>query len=207
MYIYKKRKSDITINKNNYSRNIRQAKTTQAIRTNKFNFINSKFDDDYPVPTNLPICNHKISTVCNYGSGYWSHSSINKSNEYPYRSNFNKINKNNTIRTLGCDTILDFNGTYIFDLCSNKNIYSSNNNIDMDSSSIEFYSNEEYFEIFIYSKSNANTYIHIRYRVPIEYRYSYNDWTYWNSLIIDGTLSETEFVKIVNCKTGEIELS
>ena len=70
-----------------------------------------------------------------------------------------------------------------------------------------FYVSEEYFDIYLYPKQELNnpSYIHIRYRIPVRYRYVYEDWTFWESVLLENIMSETEFVKIIDCCGNSIE--
>jgi hypothetical protein len=125
------------------------------------------------------------------------------SSSYPLFSAFIDINNEPKLDTNDCACYyVDFSGDYILNwsITDGPQLLSSSNT-DVTLGTFDFNVEEEYFNIFLYPKPSINngSYVHIRYRIPVRYRYSYEDWTFWESLILEGTLSETEFVKVINC--------
>jgi hypothetical protein len=194
--LYKKR----SINRNrdiprfNDRRNVRKPLDTTAIRENRYNFSTGRYDSGYPRPSNYPLCPQKISTVFQYGDTHFTTSTTTIS--YPLEHDFIKVSE--IVRP----SSVDFSGNYVLDwsLSGGGKLLSSDNS-QVNLGTFTFYQLKNYFDIYLYAKPNINniSYVHIRYRVPIRYRYAYEDWTFWESLLIENTLSETEFVKIVNC--------
>lgn len=200
--------------KDNYRRNVRMNLDTTAIRQGEFNFFDGKFNNGFPRPSNYPFCPQKISTVFQNGNLHWSYSTQNKTSSFMDVKSLPKltsrvplpISYNDPSCDVGCSCI-DFSGDYVLDWSISEGsrlLSSSNPNVVL--GTFDFNIEEEYFNIFLYPKSSfyTSSYVHIRYRIPIRYRYSYEDWTFWESLIIDGVLSETEFVKVVNCCEASI---
>lgn len=203
--IYKKRSIDKNrdVPRNNDRRNVRKQLDTTAIRQDRYNFASGQFDANYPRPSNYNLCPQKISTVFQNGGSHWSNNTTNISSSFPLKSNFAKVSDAIRLSTSDCNCFfVNFTGEYVLNwsLADGGQLVSTTNpNVTV--GSFDFFSSDQYFEIFLYPKPELknNSYIHIRYRIPIRYRYAYADWTFWESLLLDGTLSETEFVKVVNC--------
>lgn len=204
--IYKKyildKKEDIPVN--NDRRNIRKSLTSSAIRQNKFQWASGKFDQGFPLLSNYNLCPQKIATIFQYGHYHWTQNTNNTSTSFPLTSTFVKvIDADSRLSLNDCNCYdVDFSGEYVLNwsLETGAQLVSSDNP-DITLGTFIFYQDDEYFEIFLYPDANLNdnTYVHIRYRIPVRYRYAYGDWTFWESLLIDGILSETEFVKVINC--------
>jgi len=199
-----------SVPKNNDRRNVRKPLDTTAIRDNQRNYFTGNFNDGFPRPSNYPLCPQKISTVFQSGIVHYTTSTTSSSQSYPMIQNFVKVT--DILRLPSPDCVcyyVDFSGNYILNwsLEEGGQLLSSDNP-DVTLGTFTFYESENYFEIFLYPNPTLNnvSYVHIRYRIPIRYRYAYGDWTFWESLIIDNTLSETEFVKVINCCTNDTTL-
>jgi hypothetical protein len=97
---------------------------------------------------------------------------------------------------------IDYTGEYVLNWSASQGaqlLSSTNSQVVL--GTFSYHVNDDYFEIFLYPTLGIknNSYIHIRYRVPIRWRHSYNDWTFWENVIINGEMSNTEFIRIVNC--------
>lgn len=218
------KKKNKTRSTNNYKRNIRNRLDTSAIRSNKYDFYTAKYDATYPKITNYIFCPQKISSIFHVGGLYWTTSTTNKTVSFPFKHNFIKTSQlgkysiNRCIGTrngndtddsddsntdIGSDcTFLNYSGEYILNwTIDGESQIVSSSNPDIQLGTFEFHANDDYFEIFLYPKAELNnySYVHIRYRVPVRFRYAYGDWTYWESLLLDGSLTETEFVKVIHC--------
>lgn len=198
------------IPKNNNRRNVRKNLDTSAVRQNHFNYFVGKFDQGFPLASNYPLCPQKISTVFQNGGLHWTQNTTNIGSSFPLGSNFIKVVDSLTqLSSLDCNCYyVDFSGNYLLNwtLESGGQLLSSDNP-QVTIGTFNFYQSDEYFDIFLYPipELNKSSYVHIRYRIPIRYRYVYEDWTFWESLLIDNTLSETEFVKVVDCCTQDAE--
>jgi hypothetical protein len=203
--LYKKR----SINKNrdiprfNDRRNVRKSLDTSAIRENRYDFSTGKFDVGYPRLSNYPLCPQKISTVFKQGGAYFTSSTTSTPQSYPFKSNFVKITDIPRLLSADCGCYyVDFTGEYVLDwsLTGGGKLLSSDNP-DVNLGTFTFHQADNYFDIFLYPKSllASSSYVHIRYRIPIRYRYAYEDWTFWESVLLENTMSETEFVKIIEC--------
>lgn len=193
----------------NDRRNVRKPLDTTAIRENRYDFNIGKFDSGYPRPSNYPLCPQKISTVFQNGGTHFTTSYISHPQSHPLQHNFVEVADIPRLSSADCGCYyVDFSGNYVLDwsLSGGGKLLSSDNS-QVNLGTFTFYESENYFDIYLYPKPNLNniSYVHIRYRIPIRYRYSYGDWTFWESLLIENTLSETEFVKIIDCCGAEID--
>jgi hypothetical protein len=187
----------------NDRKNVRKQLDTSAIRENRYDFSTGRFDEGYPRLSNYPLCPQKISAVFKNGGTHFTTSAINSYSSYPLNRNFLKITDIPKLSSADCGCYyVDFTGEYTLDwsLAGGGRLLSSNNP-DVNLGTFTFHESDEYFDIFLYPKSSlySSSYVHIRYRIPIRYRYSYGDWTFWESVLLENTMSETEFVKIVDC--------
>jgi hypothetical protein len=210
--IYRKRIIDRNrdIPRFNDRRNVRISLDTSAIRENKYNFYSRKFDDGYPRTSNYPLCPQKISTVFKSGGAYYTTSTTSNPSSYPLNSNFIKVTDITRLSSGNCGCYyVDFTGEYTLDwsLEGGGRLLSSDNS-DVNLGTFTFHQSDEYFDIFLYPKSSINSfsYVHIRYRIPVRYRYAYEDWTFWESVLLENTMSETEFVKIIDCCNADSEV-
>lgn len=214
--IYKKLPLDTGINQNNYRRNLRVNQDTAAIRSFKYNYYTGKFLEGFPASANNNLCPQKISTVAQYGSYHFSSSRINPGLSSPNKALIVNVTTSPKPPTIDCNKF-DFSGTYILYCCSEGLQLTHSSNPYVNFGNMEYIYNEDYFDIFLYPNESLNipTYVHIRFRIPIKYRYSYGDWTFWESFVIrsgdfdpeyntgsninilDST--ETEFIRIINC--------
>lgn len=206
--IYNKKSIDRNrdIPRNNDRRNVRMLQDTTAVRQNRYDFSRGKYDLGYPRPNNYALCPQKISTIFQNGNTHFTTSTINFS--YPFKHNLVKVSDISRLSSSDCACqYVDFSGNYILNwsLSSGGQLISSDNP-QVTIGTFTFYASENYFNIYLYPKPSVNnsSYVHIRYRIPVRYRYAYGDWTFWESLLIENTLSETEFVKIVNCCGADI---
>jgi hypothetical protein len=207
--LYEKRSIDRgrDVPKFNDRRNVRKPLDTTAIREDRYDFSVGRYNSGYPRPSNYPLCPQKISTVFQNGGTHFTTSTTTIS--YPFGHNFLEVADIPRLSSADCGCYyVDFSGNYVLDwsLAGGGKLLSSDN-AQVDLGTFTFYQSENYFDIYLYPKPNLNniSYVHIRYRIPIRYRYAYGDWTFWESLIIDNTLSETEFVKIIDCCGAEID--
>lgn len=186
----------------NDRRNVRKTLDTKAVRENRYDFSIGKFDTGYPRPSDYPLCPQKISTVFQNGGTHFTTSTTTIA--YPLTHNFIEVDEITRLSTADCGCYyVDFSGNYTLawsEEIGGGQILSSDNN-DIAVGTFTFYSSDNYFDIYLYPKSTLNnsSYIHIRYRIPIRYRYAYEDWTFWESVLLENTMSETEFVKIIDC--------
>jgi formylglycine-generating enzyme required for sulfatase activity len=211
--IYEKRTIDNSlIPFNNNRRNVRFALDTTAIRQDEFNYYNWIYNPLFPRPSNYLLCPQKISTIFQNGNYHWTHSTTNTNtgiSSYPLKSQFVKV-----VDVLAasdrCCKYFDFSGDYVLDWSVEdgpKLLSSSNPGVSI--GTFDFNVDGNRFNIFLYPNSDTQntSYVHLAYRLPVRYRYAYEDWAFWESLIIDGELSETEFVRVIDCcKNGEPEL-
>lgn len=207
IYTKKSIKKYIDIPRFNDRRNVRKPLDTTAIRANRYDFTIGRFDAGYPKPSNYPLCPQKTSTVFQSGGTHFTTSTTSFS--YPLEHNFVEVKNIPRLSTNDCGCYyIDFSGNYILDwsLAGGGKLISSDNS-QVDLGTFTFHQSENYFDIYLYPKPNINniSYVHIRYRIPIRYRYAYGDWTFWESVLIENELSETEFVKIIDCCGAEIE--
>lgn len=192
-----------TIPKNNDRRNVRMPLDTTAVRNNQRNYFTGKFNRGFRKSSNYPLCPQKISTVFQSGTLFWSHSTINNGSSYPFKSSLVNIKTIPRLRTNDCVCYyVDFNGEYELDWSASEGgqlISSSNPNVLL--GSFNFNTEDEFFNIFLYPKQSLNhsSYLQVSYRIPVQYRYSYGDWSFWENLIITEQLSETEFVRVIDC--------
>ena len=198
----------------NQSRNVRIALVPDAIRQNKFDFSSNAFDLGYPTVKNYGWCGEKLSTVWSnsggrvgafafYSKGADTQDIAFNSNhpqpplQYPYktRSTFVVANKNGT--NCFCD-VINLSGTYVFDWTLEYGLrLKSSSNTFVDTGDMTIQSGPDYFDIKLYSKVGTS-YIWIRFRPPVRWRYYYNDWTFNEDFSILED-SETEFVTVVDC--------
>jgi hypothetical protein len=187
---------------NNNIENITITHAPQAIRQFKFNIFTGKFNPGYPNTITYPVCNQKVSTVfINSSSTKVSSSTANTSTTYPMQNVSSLVVGSDLDSCVECIPI-NYTGEYLLNwsITDGPQLLSSTNP-QIVLGTFEYYVNDDYFEIFLYPTTDVknNSYIHIRYRVPIRWRYDYNDWTFWENVLLTGEMSETEFVRIVNC--------
>lgn len=185
---------------NNNARSIALNLTPKAVREFKYNIFLNRFDPGYPENIRYNLCDQTVSTVFKSGRTYWTQSKSNDVISYPMSNNFGPVVTGNSSPQSNCNDCqyTDFSGEYILDWSATGAKLISSNNSDVSSGSFDFNVSGNFFDIFLYA-NNGNTYIHVRYRIPVRYRYAYEDWAYWESLLISGEMSETEFVKVINC--------
>lgn len=175
-------------------------KTSDAFKTNRYNFFTGSFTEGYPENQVYKFCAKKISTVFVNNSNFYSSSYINPLISYK-KTNFSRVtDKQNISYGDNCCQYYDLSGEYTFDRTidgENQLISSDNNNVE--SGSFEFNLNPDYMDVKIYAK-DGDSYIWIRFRPPLRWRRQYNDWTFNEFLYLYGNNNtETEFVKVVNC--------
>lgn len=183
---------------------IRITKDTSPIRQGEYLYYDDKFKPGLPYNTFYVLCPQKLSTVFANHSKFYS--SSYELNEISYKQEIivsiadaQAATATYTTSTSDCACFVnEFAGNYYLDWSSSDGKLINTDNGNVSDVSFDFYSTEEYFEIKIYPTS-GNSYLWIRYRIPVRYRYSYLDWVFMENLIINGEMSETEFVRIVNC--------
>lgn len=205
----------------NQSRNVRIALVPDAIRQNKFNFSSNAFDVGYPVVQNYVWCGEKLSSVWNNGGGrvggfaFYSKGAdtqgmnlgINHPQpplQYPYRTRSTFVVANRNGPNCFCN-VINLSGTYVFDWTLEYGLrLKSSSNTFVDTGDMTIQSGPDYFDIKLYSKVGTS-YIWIRFRPPVRWRYYYNDWTFNEdfSILEDST---TEFVRVVNCCGDDAEV-
>jgi len=200
---------DLHVPDNNDRRNVRMSLDTTAIRQNRLNYFTQQFDPGYPNVSNYPLCPQKISTIFQNGGYHWTQNTMNGTSSYPFKGGFFKVVDAINLTTNDCTCYyIDYSGEYVLNWSkeSGGQLLSSSNK-DIQLGTFNFYIDDEYFNIFLYPKPSLNntSYVHIRYRIPLRYRYIYKDWTFWESLIIDNTMSDTEFVKVIDCCSTKID--
>lgn len=182
---------------NNDARSISIDKTPESIRNFTYKIISDTFDPGYPQTITYNLCPQNLSVVFQNGNTHWSRSKGDI---------FYRISESSRPDVSDCNSCsyIDFTGEYIlnWDKSGPKLVSSTNNKIT--SASFTFSSTANFFEIFLYPNV-GNSYVHIRYRIPVRYRYAYSDWAFLESLILTGEMSETEFIKVVNCCPPEQE--
>lgn len=173
----------------------------RAIREFKFNIATAKFNEGYPNTSIYPVCNQKISSVFAQGARSWTNSTINASTSFPMENSLGVVKGSVIDDCIECVPI-DYTGEYILNwsITEGPQLLSSTNS-QVVLGTFTYHIGEDYFDIFLYPSTliKNNSYIHIRYRVPIRWRHSYEDWTFWETAIINGEMSNTEFIKIMNC--------
>jgi len=173
----------------------------RAIRESKFNIFTAKFNRGYPNVVTYPLCYQRVSSVFTHGSTSWTSSTINQSTSFPMQNPLDIVKPSIADDCIECIPI-DYTGEYILNWSVTQGpqlISSTNPQVVL--GTFTYHINEDYFDIFLYPSTQIknNSYIHIRYRVPIRWRHVYNDWTFWENIIINGEMSSTEFIRIVNC--------
>jgi hypothetical protein len=186
---------------NNNINNITIDHSPRAIREFKFNINTGKFNSGYPNTIVYPLCNQKVSTVFINGNTSWTNSTINNTTSFPMQNPLSVVEASNNNDCVECIPI-DYTGEYVLNWSASQGaqlLSSTNSQVVL--GTFSYHVNDDYFEIFLYPTLGIknNSYIHIRYRVPIRWRHSYNDWTFWENVIINGEMSNTEFIRIVNC--------
>lgn len=173
----------------------------RAIREFKFNISTGKFDRGYPNTSVYPLCDQRTSTVFTHGSKSWANSTINNTTSFPMQNPLDIVKPLIADDCIECVPI-DYTGEYILNwsITEGPQLLSSTNS-QVVLGTFTYHVSEDYFDIFLYPSTliKNNSYIHIRYRVPIRWRHSYNDWTFWENVIINGQMSNTEFIRIENC--------
>ncbi len=173
----------------------------RAIREFKFNIATAKFNEGYPNISIYPVCNQKVSSVFSQGSRSWTNSTTNQSTSFPMENSLDVVKGSVLDDCIECVPV-DYTGEYVLNwsISEGPQLLSSTNS-QVVLGTFTYHISEDYFDIFLYPSTliKNNSYIHIRYRVPIRWRHSYNDWTFWENVIINGQMSNTEFIKIENC--------
>ena len=204
----------------NQSRNVRIALVPDAIRQNKFDFSSNAFDFGYPTVKNYGWCGEKLSTVWSNSGGrvgafaFYSKGAdttgmnlgINHQQpplQYPYNTRSSFVVGNNNTPNCFCN-VINLSGTYVFDWTLEYGLrLKSSSNTFVDTGDITLQSGPDYFDIKLYSNVNTS-YIWIRFRPPVRWRYYYNDWTFNEDFSILEN-STTEFVRVVNCCGDDAE--
>ena len=204
----------------NQSRNVRIALAPDAIRQNKFDFSSNAFDFGYPTVKNYGWCGEKLSTVWSNSGGrvgafaFYSKGAdttgmnlgINHQQpplQYPYNTRSSFVVGNNNAPNCFCN-VINLSGTYVFDWTLEYGLrLKSSSNTFVDTGDMTLQSGPDYFDIKLYSNVNAS-YIWIRFRPPVRWRYYYNDWTFNEDFSILEN-STTEFVRVVNCCGDDAE--
>jgi len=186
----------------NEAETIRLTQDASAIRQNGYLYYDDKFKPGLPYNTSYVLCPQKLSTVFSNSSKFYS--SSYDLNEISYKTEkivsiteANALVANYTTSDCIC-FVNEYTGNYYLDWSSSEAKLINTDNGNVSDVSFDFYSSEEFFEIKIYPTSGTS-YLWIRYRIPVRYRYAYLDWVFMENLVINGEMSETEFVKIVNC--------
>lgn len=186
---------------NNDAEKIIINESPKAIREFKFNIATAKFNQGYPNISIYPLCNQRVSTVFTHGSTSWTNSTLNSSTSFPMQNPLDIVKQASNDDCVECIPI-DYTGEYILNwsVTEGPQLLSSTNS-QVVLGTFTYHMSEDYFDIFLYPSTQIknNSYIHIRYRVPIRWRHAYNDWTFWENVIINGEMSNTEFIRIVNC--------
>lgn len=181
---------------------VRITKDASAIRQDGYLYYDDQFKQGLPYNVSYNLCPQKLSTVFTNHSKFYS--SSYELNEISYKTEL-LVSIADAQASVASYTTSDcvcfvneFTGNYYLDWSSSEGKLINTDNGNVSDVSFDFYSSEEYFEIKIYPKSGSS-YLWIRYRIPVRYRYAYLDWVFMENLVINGEMSETEFVKIVNC--------
>lgn len=173
----------------------------RAIREFKFNIATAKFNEGYPNTSIYPVCNQKISSVFAQGARLWTNSTINPSTSFPMENSLGVVKGSVIDDCIECVPV-NYTGEYILNwsITEGPQLLSSTNS-QVVLGTFTYHISEDYFDIFLYPSTliKNNSHIHIRYRVPIRWRHSYDDWTFWETATINGEMSNTEFIRIVNC--------
>ena len=204
----------------NQTRNVRIALVPDAIRQNKFDFSSNAFDLGYPTVQNYGWCGEKLSTIWSNSGGrvgafaFYSKGAdttgmnlgINHQQpplQYPYNTRSSFVVSNQNSPNCFCD-VINLSGTYVFDWTLEYGLrLKSSSNTFVDTGDMTIQSGPDYFDIKLYSNVNAS-YIWIRFRPPVRWRYYYNDWTFNEDFSILEN-STTEFVRVVNCCGDDAE--
>lgn len=192
--------TDSVFPSNNYLSAISQDWTPQAIREFKYNILLNRFEEDYPLTFTYNLCPQNLSTVFQIHNGYWSRSRKDNYSVHPKKNTLLQITQREN-RDCGSCSLPNFTGEYLLNWSiDNGPQLLSSTNPDVVLGTFTFHVEDGFFDIFLYPDNtlNSTSYLHIRYRVPVRWRHFYGDWTFWESVLINGEMSETEFVRIIN---------
>lgn len=191
----------------NAAESIRITKDTTAIREGGYLYYSDRFSPGLPANSYYPLCPQKLSTVFASSSKFYSSSYAldeisNKESQIVSVSTVAAFTSSLNTADCVCYTP-DFVGNYYLDWSASEGLQLlSSDNDNVISGSFVYDTTEDYFDIKLYPKSGLS-YLWIRYRIPIRYRYFYNDWVFLENLLIAGEMTETEFVRVVNCCIGD----